>query len=124
MKNNQVVTETAKLKAVGPYSLARKAGGLVFYSGQLGVGTDKQLVPGGTMAEFNQIAANLKELLAASGRSFADIVKVVVYITAMSEYAELNQTYAQIFSEPYPVRTTVQVAALPLGAHIEIEITA
>ena len=63
-------------------------------------------------------------MLAAAGLTFDDVVKVNVYLTAMADFAEMNEVYARQFSEPYPARTTVAVAALPLGARIEIELVA
>lgn len=116
--------ETSSLKAVGPYSLARESGGIVFCAGQIGVVAGKGLVPGGTQAEFKQAVQNVRELLEAAGSGLKNIVRVVVYLVDMAEYKDLNEAYAQEFVEPFPARTTVQVAALPLGARVEIEVTA
>ena len=119
-----VVTETDVIAAVGPYSLARRVGNLIFLSGQIGLGVDKMLVKGGTIAEFKQIILNLKSVLKAVGANFSNITRVVVYITDMADYAEINKVYAESFQKPYPVRTTVEVKGLPAGSHVEIEVTA
>lgn len=110
---------------VGPFSPAVGAGGLVFASGQ--VGQDPRtgrLVEGGVAAEVEQIFANLGAVLEAAGKSFADVVRVGVYLTDASDYALLNERYARRFTPPYPARTVIIVAALPLGAHVEIDLIA
>lgn len=106
---------------VGPFSQAIRAGDFIFLSGQVGLTAEGKLVDGGIEAQAGQIFANLAAVLEAAGRSFADVVRVGVFLTDISDFAALNAIYARHFSEPYPARTTVAVAALPLGAAVEID---
>ena len=106
---------------VGPFSQAVSIGELVFLSGQVGLDAAGKLVAGGVEAQAEQIFANLAAVLDAAGRSFADVVRVGVFLTDMDDFAALNAIYARHFTEPYPARTTVAVAALPLGAAVEID---
>jgi 2-iminobutanoate/2-iminopropanoate deaminase len=82
------------------------------------------LVDGGIAAQTAQAIANVEAVLAAAGKSLGDVVKVNVYLTDMKSLAEMNSVYADCFQAPYPARTTVAVAALPLGAAVEIEVIA
>ena len=108
---------------VGPFSPAIGSGGFIFFSGQVGVDPQSgALVAGGVEAEAKQIFANLRVLLEAAGKTFADVVRVGVFLTDIADFAAVNAIYAGAFEEPYPARTTVAVAALPLGAHVEIEL--
>lgn len=106
---------------VGPFSQAIDAGDLIFLSGQVGLTADGKLVGGGIEAQATQIFANLAAVLDAAGKSFADVVRVGVFLTDMGDFATLNAVYARHFATPYPARTTVAVAALPLGASVEID---
>ena len=108
---------------VGPFSPAIRSGGFIFFSGQVGVDpTSGALVAGGVKAEARQLFANLATLLDAIGKSFGDVVKARVFLTNMGDFAAVNAIYAEQFAQPFPSRTTVAVAALPLGAAIEIEL--
>jgi 2-iminobutanoate/2-iminopropanoate deaminase len=111
--------------AVGPYSHAVEAGELVYLSGQtpLDPNTGK-LVEGDVAAQTTQCFHNLFAVLAAAGLSSAEVVKVNVYLTNMGDFAAMNAVYAGQFNPPYPARTTIGVASLPLGARIEIELIA
>ena len=111
--------------AVGPYSHAVAAGDLVYLSGQtpLDSATGK-LAEGDIAAQTEQCFKNLFAVLAAAGLSEADVVKANVYLTHMGNFAAMNQVYATKFSAPYPARSTVAVAGLPLGAQVEIELIA
>jgi len=111
--------------AVGPYSHAVEAGELVYLSGQtpLDPNTGK-LVEGDVAAQTTQCFQNLFAVLAAAGLSSAEVVKVNVYLTNMGDFAAMNAVYAGQFNPPYPARTTIGVASLPLGARIEIELIA
>ena len=106
---------------VGPFSQAIHSGDLIFFSGQVGLTADGKLVDGGVAAEARQVFANLAAVLDAAGKSFADVVRVGVFLTDMGDFAAINAEYARHFSEPYPARTTIAVAALPLGARVEID---
>jgi 2-iminobutanoate/2-iminopropanoate deaminase len=109
-------------KPVGPFSPAVGAGGYVFVSGQVGQDpATGRLVDGGVEAQVEQIFANLKAVLEAVGRSFADVVRVCVYLTDARDYAALNEIYARHFDRPHPARTVIIVAALPLGARAEMD---
>jgi len=111
--------------AVGPYSHAVEAGGFVFLSGQtpLDPATGK-LAEGDMGRQAGQCLDNLLAVLAAAGLTEADVVKATVFLTDMADFAAVNAAYAARFSAPYPARSTVAVAALPLGARVEIELVA
>ena len=106
---------------VGPFSQAVRSGDLIFFSGQVGLDASGKLVEGGVTAQAEQVFANLAAVLDAAGRSFTDVIRVGVFLTEISDFAALNAVYARHFTEPYPARTTVAVAALPLGASVEID---
>jgi 2-iminobutanoate/2-iminopropanoate deaminase len=108
---------------VGPFSQAVDAGGFIYVSGQ--VGQDPmtgKLVAEGIAAETDRIFQNLSAVLRAAGKSFDDVVRVGVFLTSMSDYAAMNGIYATHFRQPFPARTTLGVAALPLGACVEIDL--
>ena len=108
---------------VGPFSPAVRSGGFIFFSGQVGVDpATGQLVEGGVEAEARQIFRNLATLLDAAGKSFGDVVRAGVFLTDIGDFGAVNAVYADAFERPFPARTTVAVAALPLGARIEIEL--
>ena len=111
--------------AIGPYSHAVDSEGLVFLSGQtpLDPATGK-LVAGDIGEQTAQGFRNLFAVLEAAGLGPDDVVKVNVYLTDMADFAGMNAVYERQFSKPYPARTTVGVAALPLGARVEIELVA
>ena len=111
--------------AVGPYSHAVRAGDLVYLSGQapLDPATGK-LVEGDVSAQTERVFANLSVVLTAAGLAFDHVVKVNVYLTDLADFAAMNRVYAGVFTPPYPARTTVAVAGLPLGAQVEIELVA
>jgi 2-iminobutanoate/2-iminopropanoate deaminase len=111
--------------SVGPYSHAAEIAGFVYLSGQtpLDKGTGK-LVEGGIAVQTDQVLKNLESVLKAAGLSFSDVVKVQVFLTDMKDFPEINRVYESRFSPPYPARSTLGVAALPLGAKVEIEMIA
>lgn len=111
--------------AVGPYSPAVYAHGLLFLSGQTPVDpVTGALVTGDIGSQTGQCMDNLTAVLQAAGLSRDDVVKCNVFLTDMNDFAEMNAVYAAYFSEPLPARTTVAVAGLPLGARVEIEMVA
>ncbi len=111
--------------AVGPYSHAVEAGDFVFLSGQTPLDpATKALVPGDVAAQTEQVFANLSAVLGAAGLTSDDVVKVNVFLTDMADFAAMNAVYAGKFSAPYPARSTIAVAGLPLGAKVEIEMIA
>jgi len=107
--------------AVGPYSPAVGEAGLLFLSGQVALDSDGQTV--GTTAEEQARKAleNMRSLLAAAGMEMDSVVKTTIFLTDMSDFAAVNEVYADFFSAPYPARSTVEVAALPKGLRVEID---
>ncbi|MDF1554245.1 MAG: RidA family protein [Deferrisomatales bacterium] len=111
--------------AVGPYSQAVRAGGWVYTAGQIPLDpATMQLAAGDITAQTRRALENLAAVLAAAGCSMADVVKTTVFLTDLGEFAAMNAVYAEAFAEEPPARSTVQVAALPLGARVEIEAVA
>lgn len=121
----QVVSTPAAPAAIGPYSQAIVANGLVFASGQLPLDpASGQLVAGDIGAMTRQVFANISAVLAAAGSSLAQIVKVTVFLADLADFAAMNAVYAEYFPASPPARSTVQVARLPRDARIEIEVVA
>ena len=107
----------------GPYVQAIRSGGVIYFSGQVGQDpATGRLVDGGVAQQVEQIFANLAAVLEAANKQFADVVRVGVFLTDMADFGVVNEIYARHFAEPYPARTTVAVAALPLGAAVEIDL--
>jgi 2-iminobutanoate/2-iminopropanoate deaminase len=122
MKN--VRTEKAPVP-VGPYSQAIVNDGLVFCSGQLGIDpATGKLVATGTVDEARQCLKNISSVLEAAGSSMSKAIKVTIYMTDLDRFKEVNAVYAECFQEPFPARTTVGVARLPLGATVEMDVIA
>ena len=114
-----------KASAVGPYSHGIDSEGLVFLSGQTPIDpATGKIVEGDIIAQAQQSFNNLFGVLQAGGLSPDDVQKVNVFLTDMNDFSSMNEVYKKQFSEPYPARTTIGVAALPLGARIEIEMIA
>ena len=121
----RAVETPAAPRALGPYSQAIVAGDTVFCAGQVGLDpATGKLVPGGIAAETGRVLENLSAVLAAAGLSLAEIVKTTVYLVDLTEFAAMNEVYGRHFTAPYPARATVQVAALPAGARVEIDAVA
>lgn len=111
--------------SVGPYSHGVWAGDLLFLSGQTPIDpATRVLVAGDIGAQTRQCLANLAAVLAQAGLGLADAVKCNVYLVDMGDFGAMNQAYREFFTEPFPARTTIGVAALPLGARVEIELVA
>ncbi len=109
-------------RAVGPYSQAILAGELVFCSGQIPLDpATGQLLEGDIAAQTGRVLDNLTAVLAAAGSDLAHVVKTTVFLADLGDFAAMNEAYATRFGEHRPARSTVQVAALPRGARIEIE---
>ena len=108
--------------AVGPYSQAISACNLVITSGQIPLDpATGALVEGGIVEQTTQVLENMKEVLAAAGMTFQNVMKTTVFLTDIADFGAMNEVYAKYFSAPYPSRSAVQVAALPKGACVEIE---
>ncbi len=119
------VTSPQAPQAIGPYSQAVWTGSLLYCSGQTPIDpATGQLVGGGIAEQTRQAFANLESVLAQAGLSLDQVIKVNVYLTSMANFAGMNQVYQAVFAAPYPARTTVAVAGLPLNALVEIELIA
>jgi 2-iminobutanoate/2-iminopropanoate deaminase len=120
-KKDVIVAEKAP-KAIGPYSVAIRTGGLVFVSGTLGMDAEtSELVPGGIEAQTRKVLENLSNVLEAAGSSLERVVKTTVFLQDMGEFPQMNAIYADFFKEDPPARSTIEVAALPKAAAVEIE---
>jgi 2-iminobutanoate/2-iminopropanoate deaminase len=118
----RAIATTEAPQAIGPYSQAVATGTLIFLSGQIALHPDRgRLVEGTIEDETRQVMKNLAAVLAADGLGLAAIVKTTVYLTDLADFPRVNQTYAEFFTDPFPARATVQVAALPRGARVEID---
>jgi 2-iminobutanoate/2-iminopropanoate deaminase len=111
--------------AVGPYSPVRRVGDWVITSGQVGLATDGQgkaaLAPGGTLPQLRQALQNVADVLASEGATLSDVVKTTLYLVDIGEFAAVNEVWVEYFTEDRPTRSAVQVAALPVGARVEVE---
>jgi 2-iminobutanoate/2-iminopropanoate deaminase len=111
--------------AIGPYSQAVVSGGLVFCSGQIPLDPESgEIVPGGAKEQTDRVLTNLSAVLEEAGSSFAHVVKATVFLSRMSDFSAMNEVYARHFGDHRPARSTVEVAALPKGARVEIECVA
>ena len=119
------VSSPSAPKAIGPYSPAVRAGQWVFLSGQVPMDpATGNLIDGDIAAQTRRVFENLGALLTAAGLSFSHVVRTTVFLADMNDFAAMNQVYATYFSEPYPARSTVQVARLPKDARVEIDLIA
>lgn len=119
----QVMTNAAPA-AIGPYSQAIQAGGLVFTAGQLGLDPTGGELAAGAAAQADRALRNLSAILDAAGTSLERVVKTTIFLANMADFAAVNEVYASHFSTPYPARSTVAVKALPKDALVEIEAVA
>jgi len=108
--------------AIGPYSQAIKAGGLVFVSGQIPIDPETgEFVAGGIAQQTEQVLKNLAAVLEAAGSGLDKVVKTTVFLADMKEFSGMNEVYARFFQSPPPARATVAAAGLPRDARVEIE---
>lgn len=107
--------------AIGPYSQAIEAGGMVFVSGQLPINAKTGEMAQGAQAQTRQSLENIKHILEEAGLTMGDVVKTTVFLEDMSLFGEMNEVYATYFEAPFPARSAVAVDALPKGASVEIE---
>jgi reactive intermediate/imine deaminase len=108
--------------AIGPYSQAVRAGGLLFLSGQIPLDpATGQIVPGDVAEQAERVLKNLQAILAAGGCALGDVVRTTIYLVDLAHFAAVNEVYARFFSPPYPARVSVQVSALPRGSLVEID---
>jgi 2-iminobutanoate/2-iminopropanoate deaminase len=121
--NKIAITSPELSPPVGPFSQAIEVGGFLYLSGQVGQDpATGKVVKGGIVAETERVFRNLSAVLKAAGKSFDDVARAGVYLTSMSDFGAMNGIYVKHFSEPFPARTTIAVAALPLGACVEIDL--
>lgn len=123
MKKEIIHAENAPA-AVGPYSHAVKMGDILMTSGQVGFIPETGELPEGVEAQAEQALKNLEAVLAAAGCTTADVVKTVVFLADMNDFATVNAIYAKHFTKDEPARSCVQVAKLPKGALVEVEAVA
>lgn len=120
MKNPILTTKAPA--AIGPYSQAIEAGGMVFVSGQLPINpATGEFAEGGVKELTRQSLTNMQNILAEVGLTLDNVVKTTVFLADMSDFAAMNEVYAEFFSAPYPARSAVAVKTLPKGALVEIE---
>jgi 2-iminobutanoate/2-iminopropanoate deaminase len=120
--HREIVTALGAPAAVGPYNHAVKAGGLLFCSGQVPLDPETgELVPGDVGDRTRRCLANLEAVCAAAGAQLTDAVRCTIYVTDMGQFGAVNEAYGAYFAGEAPARVTVGVAALPVGADVEIE---
>jgi 2-iminobutanoate/2-iminopropanoate deaminase len=107
--------------AVGPYSQGIRASGYLFVSGQLGLDPATRQLVDGVQAQTHQALTNIRAVLEAQGKTLDHVVKTTVFLQHMSDFAAMNEVYATFFQQPFPARSTIEVARLPLGGLVEIE---
>lgn len=124
MKKIEIATENAP-RAIGPYSQAVVAGNTLYTSGQIPIDpATGEPIGGDIKAQAYRVMQNAAAVLAAAGLDFSSVVKTTVFLTDLDDFATVNAVYAEFFAKPYPARSCVQVAALPKGAKIEMELVA
>lgn len=118
----QVVRSEGAPAAIGPYSQGMRAGDFVFFSGQIPLDpVSGEVVSGGIEAEIEQVMANCAAMLASAGVGFDRVVKTTIFLVDMADFAVVNAVYGRYFEANPPARSTVQVAALPRGVAVEVE---
>jgi 2-iminobutanoate/2-iminopropanoate deaminase len=125
MPDKTVIIPENSAPAIGPYSAAVSVGDFVFASGQIPVDpATGEIVSGCAGCQTRQALANVSAVLDAARLTFANVVKTTVFLTDLADFQKMNEVYAEFFAEPFPARSTIQVAALPKGASVEIEFVA
>ena len=119
--SRKIIATASAPAAIGPYSQAVQAGNTVYLSGQIGFDPATMQLAEGLDAQTERVFGNLAAVAAAAGSSLADAVRLTIYLVDLGDFARVNEIMAQHFKEPYPARATVQVAALPRGALIEVD---
>lgn len=121
----QIINTKNAPAPIGPYNQAVLTGNLLFVSGQIALHPEtNQLVQDDIKTETRQVMENLKAILTAAGMDFSNVLKSTIFITNMNDFAQINEVYGSYFSDAYPARETVQVAALPKGVNVEISVIA
>ena len=119
--SKQIIHTNGAPQAIGTYSQAVKVGNTVYLSGQIGLDPEKMEMVEGIEAQVHRVFKNLKAVAEASGGSLADVVKMNVFLTDLSNFALVNTIMAEYFTQPYPARAAVGVASLPRGALVEAD---
>ncbi len=121
----RIIATTEAPAAVGPYSQAVAVGDLLFCAGQIPLDpATGEIVGTDVTAQTERVCQNIAGVLKANNMAFANVVKVTVFLTDLANFAAMNAVYAKYFTEPFPARSTIQVAGLPRGSQVEIEVTA
>lgn len=121
--SRQIIHSDAAPAAIGPYSQAVRVGNTVYLSGQTPLNpATMKLVDGDISAQAQQVFRNLAAVCKAAGGDFSKVVRVGIYMTDLGNFAKVNEVMKQHFAEPYPARSTIGVAALPVGAQVEIDL--
>ena len=124
MENKKIVKTTKAPQAIGPYSQAVVLGDMVYASGQLGMDPETMNLEESVAAQAHQALKNVKAILEEAGSGLENVVKTTVFLADINDFVEVNEIYAQYFTEPYPARSAVEVANLPKFAKVEIEVIA
>ena len=125
MLKKEIIKPPKAASAIGPYNQAVRLGDLLFCSGQIPIEpTTGNLVSGDIKVQATRVLENIKAILDDQNLTFANVVKSTVFLTNLAEFAGMNEVYAKYFTSDFPARSTIQVAGLPKGANIEIEIIA
>jgi len=122
----KIIVKPAKSPAaVGPYNHAVRVGDLLFCAGQIPIEpASGNLISGDAKAQTERVLENVKAILEDQGLTFANVVKSTVFLTNLADFVAMNEVYAKYFTSDFPARSTIQVAALPKGANVEIEVIA
>jgi 2-iminobutanoate/2-iminopropanoate deaminase len=125
MASKQIIKPAKSPAAVGPYNHAVRIGDLLFCAGQIPIDPkDGNLITGDIKAQTQRVLENVKAILDDQGLTFGNVVKSTVFMANLADFAGMNEIYAKFFTEKFPARSTIQVAALPKGASVEIEVIA
>jgi 2-iminobutanoate/2-iminopropanoate deaminase len=125
MSSKSIIKPAKAAPAVGPYNHAVRIGDLLFCAGQIPIDpANGNLVTGDIKAQTDRVLQNIKVILSDQGLSFANVVKSTVFMVNLADFAAMNEIYGQYFTADFPARSTIQVAALPRGAQVEIEVIA
>lgn len=124
MQQRNVIQTQHAPAAIGPYSQAIQAGNLLFASGQLGLDPQSGKLQESVEAQARQALINIQAVLQSAGSSIDRVVKTTIFLADMNDFAKVNAIYGEVFQQAPPARSTVQVAALPLGGLVEIEVIA
>lgn len=122
--NKEAIFSNNAPSAIGPYSPGVKLGDMLYLSGQLGLDPATGTLPEGVEAQTEQSLKNIENLLAEAGATMANVVKTTVFLADIADFARVNEVYAKHFEAPFPARSAVQVAAIPAGGLVEIEVIA